>query len=144
MRIVTCAHPALLEKHGTPERPRELAALPIVRIESPMPYRGWRFNAEEAEDRLVRVQPVLSLPTPESAADAARLGVGVARLLHYQALDGLRHGELRLLLENVEPDPAPVHLLYTARDLAPLKLRKFIDFAAPALRQALLRIAGAA
>ncbi len=69
---------------------------------------------------------------------------GVARLLHYQALDGLRHGELRLLLENVEPDPAPVHLLYTARDLAPLKLRKFIDFAAPALRQALLRIAGAA
>ncbi|MBL3502177.1 LysR family transcriptional regulator, partial [Klebsiella pneumoniae] len=56
----------------------------------------------------------------------------------------LRHGELRLLLENVEPDPAPVHLLYTARDLAPLKLRKFIDFAAPALRQALLRIAGAA
>ena len=51
---------------------------------------------------------------------------------------------LRLLLENVEPDPAPVHLLYTARDLAPLKLRKFIDFAAPALRQALLRIAGAA
>ena len=48
------------------------------------------------------------------------------------------------LLESVEPAPAPVHLLYTARDLAPLKLRKFIDFAVPALRQALLRIAGAA
>ena len=81
MRIVTCAHPALLEKHGIPERPRELAALPIIRIESPMPYRGWRFNAEEAEDRLVALQPVLSLTTPESAADAARLGAGVARLL---------------------------------------------------------------
>lgn len=80
MRIVTCAHPALLEKHGIPERPRELAALPIIRIESPMPYRGWRFNAEEAEDRLVALQPVLSLTTPESAADAARLGAGVARL----------------------------------------------------------------
>ena len=37
----------------------------------------------------------------------------------------------------------PVHLLYTSRDLAPLKLRKFIDFATPALRQALLRIAAA-
>ncbi|OUI15744.1 LysR family transcriptional regulator [Klebsiella pneumoniae] len=129
MRIVACAHPALL---------------PIIRIESPMPYRGWRFRAAEREDQLINLPPVLSVTTPESAADAARLGVGVARLLHYQALDGLRHGELRLLLENVEPDPAPVHLLYTARDLAPLKLRKFIDFAAPALRQALLRIAGAA
>ncbi len=96
-----------------------------------MPYRGWRFRAAEREDQLINLPPVLSVTTPESAADAARLGVGVARLLHYQALDGLRHGELRLLLENVEPDPAPVHLLYTARDLAPLKLRKFIDFAAP-------------
>ena len=122
----------------------DLAALPIIRIESPMPYRGWRFRAAEREDQLINLPPVLSVTTPESAADAARLGVGVARLLHYQALDGLRHRELRLLLENVEPDPAPVHLLYTARDLAPLKLRKFIDFAAPALRQALLRIAGAA
>jgi DNA-binding transcriptional LysR family regulator len=60
MRIVACAHPALLEKHGEPQRPRELAALPIIRIESPMPYRGWRFNAAEAEDRLVALQPVLS------------------------------------------------------------------------------------
>ncbi|HHX7644754.1 TPA: LysR family transcriptional regulator [Klebsiella pneumoniae] len=139
MRIVACAHPALLAKYGEPQRPRDLAALPIIRIESPM-----RFRAAEREDQLINLPPVLSVTTPESAADAARLGVGVARLLHYQALDGLRHGELRLLLENVEPDPAPVHLLYTARDLAPLKLRKFIDFAAPALRQALLRIAGAA
>ncbi len=144
MRIVACAHPALLAKYGEPQRPRDLAALPIIHIESPMPYRGWRFRAAEREDQLINLPPVLSVTTPESAADAARLGVGVARLLHYQALDGLRHGELRLLLENVEPDPAPVHLLYTARDLAPLKLRKFIDFAAPALRQALLRIAGAA
>lgn len=143
MRIVTCAHPALLEKHGIPERPRELAALPIIRIESPMPYRGWRFNAAEAEDRLVALQPVLSLTTPESAADAARLGAGVARLLHYQAIDGLACGELTLFLQAMEPEPAPVHLLYTSRDLAPLKLRKFIDFAAPALRQALLRIAAA-
>ena len=143
MRIVTCAHPALLEKHGIPERPRELAALPIVRIESPMPYRGWRFNAEEAQDRLIALDPVLSVTTPESAADAARLGAGVARLLHYQAIDGLACGELKLILQTMEPEPAPVHLLYIARDLAPLKLRKFIEFAAPALRRALLRIAAA-
>ncbi|XXD07500.1 LysR family transcriptional regulator [Klebsiella sp. R445] len=141
MRIVTCAHPTLLEKHGTPQRPRELSALPAIHIESPMPYNGWRFNAPTAEDRLVVLQPVLGVTTPESAADAARLGAGVARLLHYQAIDGLACGELRLVLETVEPPAAPVHLLYPARELAPLKLRKFLDFATPALRQALRRIA---
>lgn len=113
---MACAHPALLAKYGEPQRPRDLAALPIIRIESPMPYRGWRFRAAEREDQLINLPPALSVTTPESAADAARLGVGVARLLHYQALDGLRQGELRLLLERVEPEPAPVHLLYTARD----------------------------
>lgn len=85
------------------------------------PYRGWRFRAVEREDQLIHLPPVLAVTTPESA-DAARLGVGVARLLYYQALDGLRCGNC-LLLESVEPEPAPVHLLYTARELAPLKLR---------------------
>ncbi|HCR59031.1 MAG TPA: LysR family transcriptional regulator, partial [Raoultella sp.] len=66
------------------------------------------------------------------------------RLLHYQAIDGLTRGELQLILQSVEPEPTPVHLLYTSRDLAPLKLRKFLSFAAPALRRALLRIAGTA
>ena len=45
MRIVTCAHPALLEKYGIPQRPRELAALPIIGIESPMPYRAGAAGA---------------------------------------------------------------------------------------------------
>ncbi len=90
--LCACAHPALLAKYGEPQRPRDLAALPIIRIESPMPYRGWRFRAAEREDQLINLPPVLSVTTPESAADAARLGWGVARLLHYQALDGLRHG----------------------------------------------------
>ncbi|MDV3383667.1 LysR family transcriptional regulator [Klebsiella pneumoniae] len=144
MRIVACAHPALLAKYGEPQRPRDLAALPIIRIESPMPYRGWRFRAAEREDQLINLPHGAIRHHARERRRCRTAGGGVARLLHYQALDGLRHGELRLLLENVEPDPAPVHLLYTARDLAPLKLRKFIDFAAPALRQALLHIAGAA
>lgn len=58
MRIVACAHPALLAKYGEPQRPRDLAALPIIRIESPMPYRGWRFRAAEREDQLINLPPM--------------------------------------------------------------------------------------
>lgn len=143
MRIVACAHPALLAKYGEPQRPRDLAALPIIRIESPMPYRGWRFRAAEREDQLINLPPVLSVTTPESAADAARLGWGGP----LTALSGAGWPAPRgapSAAGKRRARPAPVHLLYTARDLAPLKLRKFIDFAVPALRQALLRIAGAA
>ncbi|WHP31405.1 LysR substrate-binding domain-containing protein [Trabulsiella odontotermitis] len=132
MRIVTCASPALLEKYGPPARPEALAALPYIRIESPMPFSYWRSQEQ---------RPALSVTNPETAADAARLGAGVARLLHYQAIEGLRRGELSLILDAFEPPPVPVHLLYASRDLTPLKLRKFIDFAAPALRLALQQIA---
>lgn len=131
MRIVTCASPTLLQKYGMPEQPQALAALPYIRIESPMPFNHWGTQEHH---------PVLSVTTPEASADAARLGTGVARLLHYQAIDGLQSGELTLLLESFEPSPVPVHLLYASRELTPLKLRKFIEFAAPALRQSLAQI----
>lgn len=144
MWIMACAHLVLLAKYGEPRRPRDPAVLPIIRIESPMSYRGWHFHAVERDDQLINLSPALPVTISESAANVARLGVGAARLLHHQALDGLRHGKLRLLLENVGSDPAPVHLLYAAWDLAPFKPRKLIDFVAPALRRVLLRIAGAA
>lgn len=108
-----------------------------------MPYRGWRFRAAEREDQLINLPPVLSVTTPESAADAARLGWGwpaycIIRRWMACATGAPSAAGKRRAGSGAGP------LLYTARDLAPLKLRKFIDFAAPALRQALLRIAGAA
>ena len=119
--IVACAHPALLAKYLASRSGRAIwRRCRSSALNRRCPIAAGAFCAAERDDQLINLPPVLSVTTPESAADAARPGGGVACLLHYQALDGLRHGELRLLLENVEPDPAPVHLLYTARDLAPL------------------------
>jgi len=49
----------------------------------------------------------------------------------------VRAGELSIVLEAFEPDPAPIHLLHAARGQLPLKTRRFLDFAAPRLRAAL-------
>ncbi len=74
MRIVACAHPALLAKYGEPQRPRDLAALPIIRIESPMPYRGWRFRAAEREDQLITCRRCY--PSPRRRAPPMPRGWG--------------------------------------------------------------------
>jgi DNA-binding transcriptional LysR family regulator len=46
-----------------------------------------------------------------------------------------------MALQDFEPPPWPVSLVFSRERLAPLKLRAFVDFAAPRLKGALPRIA---
>ena len=66
--------------------------------------------------------------------DAAIAAVGITRVLSYQIVDALRVGALTVVLLKFESRPSPVSLVYTAQRLLPLKLRAFLDFAAPRLK----------
>ena len=44
MRTVTCASPAVLERHGMPDRPDALLDYPIVAVEIPLPTPAWRYR----------------------------------------------------------------------------------------------------
>jgi DNA-binding transcriptional LysR family regulator len=46
----------------------------------------------------------------------------------------VRDDLLQLLLEAYEPTPRPVHLVYDKQNRLPLKLRAFVDFVVPRLR----------
>ena len=59
---------------------------------------------------------------------------------YYQVIEAVRSGSLVVLLEEYEPDPAPVHLLHAALGQMPLKMRRFLDFSAPKLREALAHL----
>ena len=142
MRMVTCISPALLGSHGMPAVPGDLQRFPCVAVEAPMPSSGWRFrDPGSGAPRDVAISARLAVSTPEAAAAAAVRGVGAARLLHYQAADALRQGALHVVLAEYELEPAPVHLLHAARGQMPLKMRRFLDVAAPRLRQELDAIA---
>ena len=41
------------------------------------------------------------------------------------------------MLQEFEPEPLPVHLLHAAQGRLPLKMRSFLEFAAPLLRKSL-------
>jgi DNA-binding transcriptional LysR family regulator len=141
MRTVVCASPALLARHGEPQTPADLERFPCVTVDVPMPLAGWRFKAGgSAAGVEVSVVPRLSVTTTEAAAQAAIRSVGLTRLLYYQVVEAVEAGSLRIVLEEFEPEPAPIHLVHAARGQLPLKMRSFLDFAAPRLRQALRAI----
>lgn len=138
MRTVTCASPALLAGLGIPQRPEDLPRFPCVAMDGPLSSLTWRFHRTRSHAALdVTIRPRLIVTTAEAAAQAAIRGVGVARLLHYQVAEAVGRGELRIVLEAYEPAPVPVHVLHLSRGQMPLKMRAFLDFAAPRLRQVL-------
>ena len=49
---------------------------------------------------------------------------------------------MTLVLEDFEPAPLPVSLIHAGERLLPLKLRAFLDFAAPRLRKVLPAVSG--
>lgn len=138
MRTVTCASPALLAAHGIPLKPDDLLRFPCVVLDTPLPSPMWSFRgARTGATHEVPVRPRLAVTTADAAAQAAIRSVGITRLLHYQVAEAVESGALQIVLEAFEPQPAPVHLVHASRGQMPLKLRRFLDSAVPALRNAL-------
>ena len=137
MRAVICVSPKLLRKHGTPRRPEELSQLPCVSADGYMLAPNWKFCLPD-RDGLVEVPIVPRLVTQaEAAVEAAIRGIGFVRLRYYHAFDAIEAGKLSLVLEEFEPPPSPIHLIHVPRGQMPLKMRRFLDFAAPRLRKSL-------
>ena len=76
----------------------------------------------------------LIVNTAEAAIDAAIAGLGVTRVLSYQVADAVKAGLLTIVLKEFEPASSPISLIYAGQRLLPLKLRVFLDFAAPRLK----------
>ena len=141
MRTVVCASPTLLGGRGVPRTPDDLLKLPCVAVDTPLPSPGWQFRAPGSGVTLdIPIVPRLSVTTTEAAAQAAVRNVGITRLLHYQVAEAVEAGALRIILDAFEPDPAPVNLVHASRGQMPLKMRRFLDLAAPKLRQVLGQI----
>ncbi len=134
VRIVVCASPALLARHGTPGSPEDLARLPCISFDPLSPAATWLFRGPGTSTTPIAIRPRLSVSTAEAAVWAARQEVGVTRVLHYQCADAVSDGSLRLILSDHELAPLPVHLVHAARGALPLKMRVFLDFAGTRMR----------
>lgn len=136
IRRIVCASPAYLAKRGTPKLPGNLAAHDCVTFEGLMSPDVWSFATGKAMTSIA-IRSRLVVNTAEAAIDAAIAGIGVTRVLSYQAAAALRAGTLAVVLREFEPQPLPVNLVHAGQPLLPLKLRAFLDFAAPRVRAAL-------
>ena len=130
---VVCGSPGYFAERDTPTAPADLAAHDCITFGGLMASDVWTFAGGKS-DIAVTVRSRLVVNTAEAAIDAAAAGLGITRVLSYQVADAVRRGALVLALREFEPAAAPVSLVYAGQGLLPLKLRAFLDFAAPRLK----------
>lgn len=141
MRRVICATPEYLAQHGEPRRPADLADHPVV-LTAPLVNLGeWLLDGPGSPGERVVPQARLIVNSADVAVTAALAGRGLTRVLAYQIAPELRAGRLKILLEDYEPAPIPVHLVQLGGRRAPARVRAFVDFAASRLRRTLAEIA---
>ena len=95
----------------------------------------WTFVREKATVA-VPVQARLVVGSAEAAYAAARAGIGICTALAYQYM--VAPEGLRTVLDSFQPGPRPVNPVYAANRFLPIKLRAFLDFAAPRLKRVLV------
>ncbi len=130
---ILCASPEYLAAHGTPASPEALSSHQCISFEGLDLANQWRFNVG-AKEVLVPVSSRVRANSIDVSLQAAREGLGIARVLSYQALPWLLSGELKLVLQTYAPSVWPVSLLYIQQPVLPLKQRSFIDFITPRLQ----------
>ena len=140
VRRVVCASPAYLARRGTPTSPDDLKNHDCITFENTLSSQRWIFNIGKTE-KSFPIHSRLVVSTAEAATDAAVAGFEThadARLSDRRAATRRR---TQIGLESFRARPKPVHLIYETGRHLPLKVRTFLDFAAPRLKQAIRALA---
>jgi DNA-binding transcriptional LysR family regulator len=129
-RSTTCAAPALLQAHGAPRTPDELAQRPTVgmlsaRTGRPLPFRHAAADGSLHETALTHR---LVVNDTNSYVNAALAGLGFIQAPGYAVHALVAQGQLRAVLEDWPSPTQPIHLLYAPNRYLSAKVRAFIDW----------------
>ncbi|MFZ1414822.1 MAG: LysR family transcriptional regulator [Defluviicoccus sp.] len=136
VRRVLVASPAYLAERGPPERPEDLKGHDVIAFTGLLSGREWRF-AEDGRSAAVSITPRLEVNDASAAISGAERGDGITIALSYIVARAIAEGRLTTVLERFAPPAVPVHLVYPQGRTVAAKVRAFLDFAAPRLKQAL-------
>jgi DNA-binding transcriptional LysR family regulator len=128
-RILTCAAPAYIERHGMPGSPHDLVHHELLLFRDPDTGRpfSWEFH-RGTEIVVVRTDGRLVMDDPSAAIAACLAGQGVFQSLAIGLETVLAKGELVQILPEWSDEAFPLYAYHPSRHLPPAKVRAFLDF----------------
>ena len=126
IRRVVAVSPDYLARHGTPTHPRDLNGAPCVRGRVDAPAQ-WLFH-EGGKTISVTPNNRLEFNHLAPAIESCAAGMGFGTFFSYQVMPHVAQGRLKLVLEDFEPPPRPVSVIYPNARLLPARTRAFIEW----------------
>lgn len=132
-RMVLCASPEYLAKHGSPTHPRELSSHRTVAYTYWSTRDEWEFTGPEGA-----VNVTVNAPIHANNGDTCRLAAlehqGIILQPTFLIADDLRRGTLVEVMPEFRSIELGIFAVYPTRKFLPLKVRRLIDFLAEAFR----------
>lgn len=126
-RLVLCASPAYLARHGTPQHPRELAQHQVLTYTLLSTGDHWRFNGAEGEV-VVNVNPRFRSNSGETCRSGALAGQGVILQPAFLVGPDIAAGTLVELMPQYRSVEFGIYAVYPTRKHVAPKVRRLIDF----------------
>ena len=128
-RVVLCAAPAYLDRHGRPRVPTDLAAHTCLVYSNLARPDEWRLIGPDGPVS-VRVSGNYRANNGDVLRQALRAGGGIGLMPTFLVGRDLRDGTLEVVLPGAVPQAQSLYAVYPPGGRPPAKLRAFIDFLA--------------
>ncbi len=134
-RVVNCASPAYLERHGVPRSLEDLAHHQLIHYVSTLGARSPGFEYPHGTE--YRSQPmsgVLTVNSADAYEHACLAGLGIIQAPAPGVLEYLRTGALVEILPQYRPEPMPIAIVYAHRRNLPRRVQAFMDWIAATMQ----------
>ncbi len=130
MRLVPCASPEYLKRHGTPKHPDDLAQHNCLVYEY-SPVKGmWRFMGKDGAEHRVKIAGSVHSNNGDMLAAIAAEGVGITLEPDFIVDPLIASGRLVPILKDFPAPSAGIFAVYPSRRHLSAKVRVFVDFLA--------------
>lgn len=126
-RRVTVATTGYFEQAGEPQTPEDLVHHNCIVYTRLATVNEWHFQSKEG---LIKVLVKGCFQTNSSVAIRAAVlsGLGIAIAPVWMFGDEIYRGDLKVVLQDYQPTPLPIHAVYRRSRFYPAKITSFIDF----------------
>lgn len=127
IRVMLCAAPDYLNKHGTPTQPEDIAEHRYLHY-SYMNMDGKDDIYQLLKAKYLKQGSELRSNNGDVLVDAAIAGAGIVLQPTFIISEALSSSKLVVVLPELEPEALGLYAVYAHRKLLPHKVRCFIDF----------------
>lgn len=125
------AAPSLLGDLPPPEKPADVRAWPWIGLAGRQFWSAKEIHLTSLQgaEEVIAISPILVCEGVTSIWEAVRSGLGVAVLPDWMIEEDLISGRLVRVLPEWKARDLPIHVVYAAQRLLPLRVSAFIDYA---------------